>query len=71
VAGGVATQGLACWDGNRWSALGPLSNNVLALEGSGRSLFAGGLFESSPAADSYLARWACTGFPTEVHLRKR
>jgi len=65
TAGGVAASRIAKWDGASWS---PLESGVFggtqlvrALtvfnDGSGLALYAGGEFTTSPAGDSYLARW--------------
>src|SRR5439155_14116908 len=61
--GGVTTSGIAKWDGNAWSGLGPglgqsaSSVNAVALDGSG-ILYAGGTFNTgyfSPG--DYIAKW--------------
>lgn len=61
-AGGVATKGVAVWDGKRWSALGAgLSGPVYALalydDGQGQKLYAGGSFGGSGSLSYGLARW--------------
>jgi len=68
TAGGATVNRIAKWDGASWSSLaGRLGRGVPdwvgALTvfddglGGGPGLFAGGLFFSSPAGDSYLAKW--------------
>jgi hypothetical protein len=62
VAGGVASQGIAKWNGQTWSPLGvglPAGANVMEVhdDGSGPALFVGGNFLVSPAGDSYLAKY--------------
>jgi hypothetical protein len=72
-AGSAFANCIAKWNGSSWSALGSgmsgtgggLGAFVQALtgfdSGDGAALYAGGLFEASPAGDSYLAKW---GNPT-------
>ena len=63
---GASMHGIARWDGASWSplgaGLGPLSvgcNALAQFEDDGiQSLLAGGGFRTSPARDSYLARWS-------------
>jgi len=71
TAGGVAANGIARWDGSRWTPLGsgvstgvsvPTGVKALAVfdgpERGGRALFAGGDFSRAlDSGDSYLARW--------------
>jgi hypothetical protein len=71
TAGGVAVNGIARWDGQRWSALSSgFQSTVQALgvfdDGSaaGPALYAGGYFESSPGGDSRLAKWGCQAIDT-------
>jgi len=73
VAGGQPAASVAQWDGSAWSPLGAgLSSPAVALaafddgSGSGEALFAGGSFATSPAHDSFLAKWACPGSAIEV-----
>ncbi|MCW5776928.1 MAG: hypothetical protein KIS87_10860 [Phycisphaeraceae bacterium] len=69
TAGGVSAIRIARWDGQAWSALGSgMNDSVHALtvfdDGSGPALYAGGAFITSPAGDSYLAKWqGCAGTP--------
>jgi len=73
VAGGVAANYLARWDGSGWSPVGGgMTDRVWALEvlddGSGPALHVGGAFSTSLGGDSYLAKWGgCSGlgFQTE------
>jgi hypothetical protein len=65
TAGGVAANYIAKWNGTSWSALGSgmggVNPYVYALtvfdDSSGPALYAGGGFWTSPAGDSYLAKW--------------
>jgi hypothetical protein len=62
TAGGVVVNSIARWDGASWTALASgMSAGVAALavfdDGAGPALHAGGGFLSSPALDSFLARW--------------
>jgi hypothetical protein len=63
TAGGVAANGIARWNGERWSALGTgLGNAVFALaafdDGGGPALLAGGLFASAGGVPvSNVAKW--------------
>jgi len=69
TAGGVAANGLAKWDGSRWSPLGRgVSSDAIALavydDGGGAALFAGGTFTTAfDSGDSYLAKWGCSPPP--------
>ncbi len=62
--GGMPAQGVACWDGSRWSPLGGANsgapNNVRALAisdaGSSPVLYAGGE-DYSPEGPHYLTFW--------------
>jgi hypothetical protein len=65
IAGGIAASHIAQWNGTSWAPLGAgLGDPVLALtafdDGRGNALHAGGFFTTSPAGDSYLAKWGCT-----------
>ncbi len=71
TAGEVAANRIARWDGLAWHPLGGGVNGgtypyVYALatfddgSGGGAALFAGGEFGTSPAGDSYLAKWGVT-----------
>ncbi len=65
IAGDVAANRIARWDGKSWSPLGSgMHTNVLVLaphddgQGGGPALFAGGQFYSDlDSGDSYLAKW--------------
>jgi hypothetical protein len=65
AAGGVAANDIAKWNGTTWSALGSgmggtypyVSALTVFDDGSGPALYAGGYFSTSPAGDSYLAKW--------------
>jgi len=67
-AGGVATGGLARWNGTSWSALGGLLNgtvHALAIfdDGTGAALYAGGAFNSVAGLPvSNVARWNGTSW---------
>jgi len=65
VAGTVAANNVAKWDGSSWSPLGPGVNNAvyaLALDGVG-NLYAGGNFAMAGGVFSpYLARWDGTNW---------
>ena len=63
-AGGTAVSNVAQWNGIGWSALGAGLNSIvwglLAFDGgNGPALYAAGDFSTSPAGDSYVARWGC------------
>src|SRR5258708_33670733 len=48
MAGGIAVNGIARWDGTNWSALGSgMDADVLALALSGSGLYAGGKFTTA------------------------
>ncbi len=63
TAGGVVVNGIACWDGSSWSALGGGVDHVVhALatfdDGSGPALYAGGSFTTAGGVGaSRVARW--------------
>ncbi len=65
TAGGVSANGIAMWDGSRWSALGSGMGGpdyprveALALDGSGK-LYAGGYFTTAGGKpSSFIARWS-------------
>jgi hypothetical protein len=72
VAGGVAVNRIAKWDGSSWSPLGSgvggqLSGGVAEVvaltvydDGTGPALYAGGHFTSAfDSGDSFLAKWGC------------
>ncbi len=68
TAGGASINRIARWNGSSWAPLGiglPLTVKALLAtdlgNGTGRSLYVGGAFDVSPAADSYIARWGCDG----------
>jgi hypothetical protein len=76
VAGGVAANLIARWNGASWSALGSGLNDfvVHALtvfdDGSGPALFAGGDYRSAlDSGDSYLAEWGCDTTPPTISSR--
>ena len=66
TAGGVTVNGIACWNGNTWSALGSgiagggaySTPGVYALAVSGTNLYAGGNFTSiGGTSANYIAKW--------------
>jgi hypothetical protein len=64
-AGGVVVNRVARWTGAGWAALAggiPRSGDVQALasfdDGSGRALYAGGVFSDAPVNSSALYRWS-------------
>jgi hypothetical protein len=67
-AGGVATNGIARWDGATWAALGSgVSGGVRALvshdDGRGSALFAGGAFPTAGGVTvNHIARWDGTSW---------
>ena len=65
IAGSVAANHIAKWDGTGWSALGSgMSSSVsaLAMDGSG-NLYAGGTFTTAGGvAANYIAKWDGTGW---------
>ena len=71
TAGGVTANRIAKWDGASWSPLGSgMNDRVWDLtvfddgSGAGPALYAGGEFATSPAGDSFLAKWqGCTVQP--------
>ncbi|MCP4549165.1 MAG: hypothetical protein GY835_22150, partial [bacterium] len=72
MAGGVAVNGIARWDGTAWSALSPragagTNHSVHALavydDGSGEALYAGGWFTTAgTVAVNQIARWDGTAW---------
>ncbi|HEU5319466.1 MAG TPA: HYR domain-containing protein, partial [Methylomirabilota bacterium] len=66
LAGGLAANRIAKWDGASWSALGSgMNRGVSALtgydDGSGPALYAGGGFTIAfDSHDSFLAKWQCS-----------
>ncbi len=65
MAGGVAANRIAKWDGTQWSALGSgMNNTVFALtvfdDGTGPALYAGGFFTmAGDIPSSFIAAWRC------------
>ena len=65
MAGDVATNRIAKWDGSSWSPLGAGigTSTVLSLavfnDRTGAALHAAGFFAQSPGGDAYLAKWGC------------
>jgi hypothetical protein len=62
TAGGTPVNSIAKWDGSGWSALGSGTGYAVAAlagfdDGSGPALYVGGHFSTSPAGDSFLAKW--------------
>jgi hypothetical protein len=61
VAGSVAVNGLARWDGTQWSAVGTNGSNITAFavfdDGNGAALYATGTFQIPAIGTVYLARW--------------
>ena len=63
VAGGMAAESAARWNGSAWSPLGggvqvgPLRAFAVFDAGKGPDLYAGGEFHVSDPEDSFLARW--------------
>lgn len=68
TAGGLLANGIAKWNGRAWSLLGDGMPGTAAFtafddgSGSGLALYAGGYFQTSPAGDSYIAKWGCEEF---------
>ncbi len=66
LTGVLQAKYIAKWDGTAWRALGApsqLDGGVGSLAvfdgGDGPALYVGGSFTSTPAGDSYLAKWGC------------
>ena len=64
VAGGVAANRIARWDGSSWSPLGAgWSSSVMTLlavdDGDRLALHVGGIENPLPSGDSYIAKWGC------------
>lgn len=58
-------NGLACWDGARWSGLGGLIGAVYTLAGDSNALFVGGAFQLPGSTNTYgVARWNGNGWET-------
>ncbi len=73
VAGGVASNNIASWDGAAWSPLDTgVTDAVLAMttqvHGSGEWLVVGGWFPTVlDSGDSYIGRWGCPSIEASDH----
>jgi len=65
LAGGLAANFIARWNGSGWSTPGSGTNHSVASllvhdDGGGPALFAGGKFSSAiDSGDGYIAKWGC------------
>ncbi len=71
VAGGIAAQGLARWDGSAWSPVGTgfVGGGVRTLavhdDGHGPALYVGGDFLRAPSGDAHVAKYGgCASTPS-------
>lgn len=64
TAGGLPASRIARWDGTAWSPMGAGFNATIGEltvfnDGNGPAVYASGQFWSSPAGDSFIAKWGC------------